>query len=271
MATKVRERTLGQRIRAAEFVAFRIAETRYAPDARLALHEHDFTYLSLVLRGGFDESVGRNIESARSASVVLMPRGVAHGEHMGPLGAQSFTITLKAPFLKERSRDQGQLENWRWFHGGPVARIMFSAYKEWLLADAATELGLNELLLKLSEAIGGAQELKSGATRRCVSAAVERLHAPTMSMLCLAELAAELGKDPAYLARAFRQRICCTMSQYRRRLWVRHAAHLLASTDIPLAQVALSSGFTDQSHLCRVFKAEMGVTPKAYRDLTGPR
>jgi hypothetical protein len=98
------------------------------------------------------------IELARSASVVLMPRGVAHGEHMGPLGARSFTITLKATFLNERERDDGQLEKWHWFHGGPVTRIMLSAYKEWLFADVATELGLNELLLKLPEAIGGEQE-----------------------------------------------------------------------------------------------------------------
>ena len=269
MATTVKDSTLGRRIRAAEFQDFSITETCYAPGASLASHEHDFTYLSLVLRGGFEESVGRNTESARSASVVLMPRGVAHGECMGPIGARSVTITLKAPFLDVGARGQHQLEKWRWFHGGPVARIMLRAYQECLLADTLTELGLGELLHALPGAIGGERDWQVGSSRRCVSAALELLNAQGTGGLRLADVAADLGKDPAYLARAFHQQMGCTMSQYRRRLWVREAAHLLASTDAPLGRVALASGFADQSHLCRVFKAEMGLTPQAYRQLVG--
>jgi AraC family transcriptional regulator len=267
MPTRIKDSTLGQRIRAAEFRDFSISETAYAPDARLASHEHDFTYLSLVLFGGFQESVGKNTEIARSASVVVMPRGVAHGEQMGSSGARSITITLNEPFVNERAEGQDPFENWRWFHGGPVARILLRAYQECLLVDTATELGLAELLFALPHAISGERDWKIGSTRRCVAAALDALHARGMESLRLADLAADLQKDPAYLARAFRQRMGCTMSQYRRRLWVRQAAHLLASTDCPIGHVALVSGFADQSHLCRVFKAELGVTPQAYRRL----
>jgi AraC family transcriptional regulator len=271
MATKVQQQTLGRRIRAAEFHDLSIAETSYAPGASLEPHEHDFTYVSLVLQGGFEESVGRNTELAQSASVVVMPSGVAHGEHMGPLGARSVTMTLKAPFLNERARGQHQLANWHWFHGGPVARKMLRAYQEWLLADAEAELGLCEFLLQLPEAIAGQPDWKLPSTRRCVAAAAQRLHAQGLGCVRLAALAAELGTDPAYLARAFRHQMGCTMSQYRRRTWVREAAHLLASTDTSLGHVALSAGFADQSHLCRVFKAELGLTPQAYRQLAGRR
>jgi AraC family transcriptional regulator len=103
-----------------------------------------------------------------------------------------------------------------------------------------------------------------------VAAALQLLDARSTDGLRLGDLAADLGMDPTYLARAFRQQMGCTMSQYRRRLWVRQAAHLLASTDTPLSHVALSSGFADQSHFCRVFKAEMGLTPQSYRLLARP-
>src|SRR5262245_36623533 len=271
MATPVKESTLGQRIRAAEFPDFSISETSYAPGASLASHEHEFTYLSLVLRGDFQESVGRNTGSARSAGVVGRPRGVTHGECIGPHGARSVTVALTAPFLDERMRGHRQLERWRWFHGGPVARIMLRGYQECLLADAATDLGLSELLLELPRAIGGEPDRINGPTRRCVAAALERLHAQCTTALRLADLAADVGTDPAYLARAFRRRMGCTMSQYRRRLWVREAAHLLASTDARLNHVALAAGFADQSHLCRVFNAALGITPQAYRVLAGHR
>jgi AraC family transcriptional regulator len=269
MATTVKDSTLGRRIRAAEFQDFSISETCYAPGARLASHEHDFTYLSLVLRGTFEESVGRNTELAKSASLVVMPRGVAHGECIGPLGARSVTVTLKAPFLEEGPRSRCPLEKWRWFHGGPVARIMLRAYQECLLEDVGLELGLCELLAELPTAIAGERDWNVGSSRRCVAAALERLHCQGTGGMRLADLAAELATDPAYLARAFRQRMGCTMSEYRRRLRVQEAAHLLASTDTPLGHVALSAGFADQSHLCRVFKAETGLTPQAYRLLAG--
>ena len=175
MATTVKDSTLGRRIRAAEFQDFSITETCYAPGANLPSHEHDFTYLSLVLRGGFEESVRRNTELARSASVVLMPRGVAHGECMGSIGARSVTVTLKASFFDAGMHGQHQLEQWRWFHGGPVARIMLRAYRECLLADAGTELGLGELLLELPAAIGGERDWPVGTTRRCVAAALDLL------------------------------------------------------------------------------------------------
>src|SRR5262249_21388023 len=98
---------------------------------------------------------------------------------------------------------------------------------------------------------------------------MEVLHARGADRLRLAKLAADVGVEPPYLARAFRQQTGCTMSEYRRRLWVHKAAHLLTSTDMSLSQVALAAGFADQSHLCRVFKAQLGITPQAYRLLAG--
>jgi len=269
MATTVRGTTLGQGLRKSDYRDFSITETCYAPGARLEAHEHDFTYVSLVLRGVFEESVGRHAEVARSASVVVMPRGVPHAECMGPLGARSVTLNLKARFFCGAEHGQRELERWRWFHCGQVARIMLRVYREWLLADAAAELGVCERLMELPEIIRGQRDCTTGSPRRCVAGALERLHGARNEVVRLSDMAEDLGTDPAYLARAFRRQVGCTMSQYRRRLWVREAAHLLASTSLPLSQIAMTVGFADQSHLCRVFKAELGRTPQDYRLLAG--
>src|SRR5262245_53348371 len=202
MATTVRGTTLGKGLRKSDYRDFSITETCYAPGARLEAHEHDFTYVSLVLRGVFEESVGRHAEVARSASVVVMPRGVAHAECMGPLGARSVTVNFKARFLCDAERSQRELERWRWFHCGPVARLMLQVHQEWLLADAAAELGVCERLVELPEIIRGQRDCTTGSPRRCVAAALERLHAAGSEVVRLAVLADDLGTDPAYLARA---------------------------------------------------------------------
>src|SRR5262249_22137577 len=158
MTMTVKASTLGRRIRAAEFQDFNIAEVLYSPNSNLGLHDHDFTYLSPVLYRSFEEHVGRKVEMARSASVVVMPRGVMHNECMGHLGARSLTVALRSSFFREVPRSEQQLGEWRWFHGGPVARLMFRAYKECLLADGVTELGLNEQLLELLGTIVSGRE-----------------------------------------------------------------------------------------------------------------
>lgn len=267
----VRDTTLGVHLRGADFPELSVAEVRYAPKANLASHAHEFTYLSLVLRGGFEERVGTRVELASSASVVVMPSGITHGEHIGPFGARSVTIALKPAFLEKMAGGQQQLGEWRWFHGGPVTQLMLSVYREHLLADEQTGLGLCELFLELLGVISREHKRDDRTTPRCLRVALELLHTRDRNGVRLGDLAADVGKDPAYLARAFRRRMGCTMSEYRRRLWVRQAAHLLAATDTPLGQVALAAGFADQSHLCRVFKAVLGFTPQAYRNLIGPR
>lgn len=43
------------------------------------------------------------------------------------------------------------------------------------------------------------------------------------------------------------------------------AQRLLKETDMPLAQIAVETGFAGQSHLTGVFKQHYGLTPRAYR------
>ncbi|MCC5828047.1 MAG: substrate-binding domain-containing protein [Phycisphaeraceae bacterium] len=56
-----------------------------------------------------------------------------------------------------------------------------------------------------------------------------------------------------------------TPLQELHRLRVEHASRLLASSELPLSQVATSSGFRDVNHLSRVFNRHHGQTPAVWR------
>jgi AraC family transcriptional regulator len=43
------------------------------------------------------------------------------------------------------------------------------------------------------------------------------------------------------------------------------ARRLLSETERPIADIALETGFTDQSHLTRVFRRCLGETPAGFR------
>jgi len=81
----------------------------------------------------------------------------------------------------------------------------------------------------------------------------------------LATLAAMAGVHRVHVARAFRDHLGCTVGDYVRRLRVRRVCELLTGTSAPLTDVAMRAGFFDQSHMTRVVKRFLGVTPAALR------
>ncbi|MEO8201735.1 MAG: AraC family transcriptional regulator [Gemmatimonadota bacterium] len=98
---------------------------------------------------------------------------------------------------------------------------------------------------------------------RAVTIARDYLNAHFAEDVSLAELAALGGVDRFHLLRAFRRSTGLPPHLYQTQLRLRHAKGLLLA-GTPPAQAALASGFSDQSHLIRKFKAAYGVTPGHY-------
>jgi transcriptional regulator GlxA family with amidase domain len=78
-------------------------------------------------------------------------------------------------------------------------------------------------------------------------------------------LAGIAGLSMYHFARAFKQSEGMTPHEYLIHCRVRRAKDLLAETDLPLSEIALASGFSDQSHCARRFREHVGVTPSSYR------
>src|SRR5207245_7067510 len=85
----------------------------------------------------------------------------------------------------------------------------------------------------------------------------------------LTALASVVGVHPVYLASTFRRHYHCTIGEFLRRLRIEFACRQMAATNTPLAEIAGAAGFADQSHFCRTFKRQTGLTPAAYRKSLG--
>lgn len=81
----------------------------------------------------------------------------------------------------------------------------------------------------------------------------------------LESLAATVGVHHVHLAREFRRRFGCTVGQYVRLRRVEFACHRLTTSSDSLAEIAVDSGFSDQSHFTNVFRALVGLPPGAFR------
>lgn len=222
-----------------------LREAAYAPALRQPAHTHDSTSLSFVGRGGFDESAGGVKRTGVAGDVIVKPAGVVHEDVYGPAGAKMFTLVLE--------EDVG---SYRWLFGGAPAALFTRAIVEWRAGAI-----FDEVAVDLVASIHDGQPRISGSRMREIA---ERVATTDVSVDALAR---EAAMHPVALARAFRREHGMSITCFRRRVRVRRATSLLSAGNLSLADVALESGFSDQSHFCRIFKTEMGVTPSAFRAL----
>jgi AraC family transcriptional regulator len=137
--------------------------------------------------------------------------------------------------------------------------------------DPASHLAIEGLML---EVLAEASRLPTGVMRirpRWVEAARELLHDRFSEKLSLAVIAQSINVHPMHLAREFRRHYGCTIGEYIRKLRTDFARAELVRTNVSLTEIALTSGFFDQSHFTRVFKRLTGFSPASYRAAFRPR
>lgn len=83
--------------------------------------------------------------------------------------------------------------------------------------------------------------------------------------ISLDKMAEIAGLSVFHFARAFRESFGTPPHSYLLRRRIERADHLLKKTELALSEIALSTGFSDQSHFARHFRRLTGVTPSAAR------
>ena len=72
-------------------------------------------------------------------------------------------------------------------------------------------------------------------------------------------------RSPAHFSRAFKRSFGAPPHAYIVRRRLERAIHLMLDSDTSLSEIALTCGFTDQSHLCNLFRQHIGVSPASWR------
>ena len=83
--------------------------------------------------------------------------------------------------------------------------------------------------------------------------------------ISLRALSSVAGLSPNHFARAFQQSVGMPPHRYLLRRRLEHVEQMLRETKLPLSQIALAVGFSDQSHLARHFRRLTGVPPSLAR------
>jgi AraC family transcriptional regulator len=79
------------------------------------------------------------------------------------------------------------------------------------------------------------------------------------------DLSAVARRSPAHFSRKFKLAVGEPPHAYVVRRRLERACHLMMTSAEPLSEIALSAGFSDQAHLCRLFRQAFGQSPASWR------
>ena len=78
-------------------------------------------------------------------------------------------------------------------------------------------------------------------------------------------LAGEISLSTSYFHHAFKESFGVSPHVYITRLRLQAARVMMLATRDSLSQIAFACGFADQSHLCKIFRRELGEPPGVWR------
>ncbi|HEX3370844.1 MAG TPA: AraC family transcriptional regulator [Candidatus Cybelea sp.] len=109
------------------------------------------------------------------------------------------------------------------------------------------------------------EPLAAGLPDRELKRVLSYIHEQLGAGLTVATVANVAGVSPSHLNVRFKQSMGTSVHQYILRKRVERAAELLARTQLSICDVALQSGFANQSHMALLMRRFIGVTPGRLR------
>lgn len=150
-------------------------------------------------------------------------------------------------------------------------------------APSTNILSVNELYLQSLQSINSIEELCyklqniidifiesmyykfTDANNKSIKIAIKYIATHFSSTITLKEIASYVNLSPAYFSSLFKKNTKVSYSEYLNYVRIEESKRLLSNTDYPVLDIAIATGFEDQSYFSKVFKKYTGFSPAKYR------
>ena len=230
------------------------------PDREVPQHTHTSAHFVFVVSGTYVTEARNRPGVCGASTLIFNPAGTTHRDRFRSDLGRFFTISVASEIAKHVEAQHPVAVALQPLDVTSIAR---EAQIEFHRAGELSDLILEGLGLEL---IGRAARWQSErSVPRWLLEVRDSIHDRCTSKLTIRELAHEAQVHPIHLARAFRRHFASSPGQYLRRCRIEKARELLTLSELPLAELALATGFSDQSQLTHAFRRATGVTPRAFR------
>ena len=256
----------GEVLRAIELEGIRLTEVAYLPNLQNSVHSHANAYIGVTLLGNSTQVCRNQTRSSKPWTVMYHPVGEVHSDQFHDQGAREFNVEIAPTRLQKLREHSHFLRDPVQMHRGKAGWVAARLYGEFRLMDDLSWLAIEGLTIELIAEIARREVKPSSAKRLPWLSQVEHIiHNRYTERLTLNGLARSVGVHPVHVAREFHRRVGCTIGQRIRQLRIEHACRMLAKGNNSLAEIALTSGFADQSQFTKTFTHLVGMSPSRFR------
>lgn len=184
------------------------------------------------------------------------------------LGYVFFSQGSNLEIIKSRSLELCSLLSRAAIEGGATSDSILKVNNQ-LLTVIPTIKNIDTLCYKLQEAIDAFTDCMfehvPGKNSELIKKAIHYISKNFAEMITLEDVANLVHLNPAYFSTIFKQSTGSSFKEYLNMVRVEESKRLLANTDYSLIDIAIATGFENQSYFSKVFKKYTGLTPKQYR------
>jgi AraC-like DNA-binding protein len=236
--------------------------------------QHGAVSVAVVVAGSFQYRTPRGLHLMTPGSLFLGNAGEYYEcGHEHAAGDRCVSFRLTAQFVDGLAAELGTRR--RTFGASRVPASRQSAATVAAISTAVAggdaisweeaALDVAALALRMSDGDSRAPGPPPRDLRERVTLAVREIERDPSVERELRTLAADAQLSAFQFLRAFRRLTGTTPHQYLIRARLRESAALLRSTDRRILDIALGCGFNDLSNFNHAFRAEFGLSPRAYR------
>jgi AraC-like DNA-binding protein len=234
------------------FSGARIVRIVDAANMRTVEHAHDWPILSLHVVGTC-QKIAENAEtSIRGPSAVLHGVGAPHANAVGTSGLEQLEIQFDPAWIGMTRHELGSM---RWWTCGRAASASALLGKVWRNASADESVIARSTRHFLQLALTHPDSARPRWLDQ-TDTFLDHERPPSVR-----EIALRLGVHPVWLARAYRKLVGEGIHETVRRKRVERALALLRDSEWTATQIAAETGFCDQSHMIRCFRAVLDRGP----------
>lgn len=184
------------------------------------------------------------------------------------LGYVFFSEGSNLDVVKSRSLELCALLSRAAIEGGATSDSILKINNQLLTLIPKSD-SIHELCYKLQEAIDVFNDCMfehvPSKNSEIIKKAIQYISKNFASPLTLEEVAKHVHLNPAYFSTLFKQSNGSSFKEYLNMVRIEESKRLLQNTDYSLIDIAIATGFEDQSYFSKVFKKYTGLTPKQFR------
>ncbi len=255
-------------------------EENYKTNVNIA-HHHRFYEIYYLLKNEVMYYIDNNVYHTVPGTVVVIPPNTIHTTRTLRHGKRRrIIIYLTEDYIKNFLEDDKDLlnrietppfliEEYRRSKIEDLFSALFKEYKSDNSNAVLMKSYLGQLLVELGKATeeGIHSNIKNSdnPTIKQMVKIADYINKHYNEKITLASLSKMFYLNPTYISRSFKQKINIPFSEYLKSVRIKEVCKLLETTDLNLAEIALQTGFSDSSDLCRSFKEAMNTTPTKYK------